>query len=142
MIWNIQVDLLFGLYAKEDWTGVIEIESSSTLDELHYTLQKVLKFDNDHLYEFFISRTPTSRDKQRFDEEEDKLVTITLEDLFPLPKGRKLYYMFDYGDSWLFRIKKNRIKPHPPAEGVKYPILVKEVGEKPVQYPHNEDDWD
>ena len=141
MILNIQIDLVFGMYAKEDWTGIIEIESSSTLEDLHYAIQKAVCFDNDHLYEFYISRTAHSRDKQRFDDENEKIFTTVLDDIFPLPKKRKLFYMFDYGDSWLFQIKRNRNKPHEPIEGNEYPRLVKEIGEVPEQYPNYEDDF-
>jgi len=141
MILHIQIDLVFDLYVNGNWTGIIEIDSSSTLEDLHYAIQDAVCFENDHMYAFFISRTERSRDKQRFDDENGEIFTTMLESLFPLPKGRKLYYMFDYGDSWLFQIKRNRKKPHQSVEGVKYPRLVTEIGKKPEQYPPFEGDF-
>ncbi|MDL1980042.1 MAG: plasmid pRiA4b ORF-3 family protein, partial [Deltaproteobacteria bacterium] len=69
MIWILKVELLFGAYAEEEWEGTIEIESSSTLEDLHFALQDILNFDNDHMYEFYVSRTERSRDRIRYDDE-------------------------------------------------------------------------
>lgn len=92
-------------------------------------------FDNDHLYEFYIARTSRSRDRERFDYEDEKLDTTRVADLFPLPKDRKLYYMFDYGDSWLFRVSKTRRALFDPEPGAHYPRMISEGGERPEQYP-------
>ena len=40
--------------AEEGWEATIEIESSSTLEDLHFAIQSAVGFDNDHLYEFYI----------------------------------------------------------------------------------------
>lgn len=135
MIWTLKVELLFGTYAEEKWDGLIEIESSSTLETLHFAIIDAVHFENDHLYEFYVSRTERSRDRLRFDEESGKIYDTTLESLYPLEKGRKLYYLFDYGDHWLFRITKNRKSPQEPKTGIKYPRLLSEVGKAPEQYP-------
>ena len=55
MIWTLKVKLIFGLYAEESWEGTLEIDSTSTLDELHHVIQYAVGFDNDHLYEFYVS---------------------------------------------------------------------------------------
>ena len=65
---------------------------------------------------------------------------LTLEDVFPLEKGKKLYYLFDYGDEWLFKITKSGKKPHNPEKGVKYPAVIEKLGENPEQYPMWEDE--
>ena len=135
MIWILKVELLFGTYAEEAWSGLIEIEPSSTLEELHFAIIGAVNFENDHLYEFYVSRTERSRDRLRFDEESGKIYNTTLESLYPLEKGRKLYYLFDYGDHWLFRITKSRKNPQEPKTGIKYPRLLSEVGKAPEQYP-------
>ena len=99
MIWTIKVTLLAGMYATSECVRVIEMDSSTGLDDLHLVIQDVVGFDNDHLYQFFIARTPRSRDHIRYDDENGELYSMKLADLFPLPKGRKLFYYFDYGDS-------------------------------------------
>ena len=135
MIWTLTVELLFGTYAEEEWNGIIEIESSATLEDLHYAIIDAVNFANDHLYEFYISRTERSRDRLRFDEENGAIYNRTLESLYPLEKGRKLFYMFDYGDHWLFKITKSRKKPYDAKPDVEYPRLLKTVGRAPEQYP-------
>ena len=135
MIWLLKVELLFGAYAEEDWEGEIEIEPSAALEDLHFAIIKAVNFDNDHLYEFYISRTERSRDRLRFDEENGAIYNRTLESLYPLEKGRKLFYMFDYGDHWLFKITKSRKKSYDAKPDVEYPRLLKTVGRAPEQYP-------
>ncbi|MFH1116972.1 MAG: hypothetical protein V1792_23900 [Pseudomonadota bacterium] len=138
MIWILRVELVFGMHAEGKCARVLEIESSATLDELHMAIQDAVDFDNDHLYEFYVAKNARSRDKLTFDDENGRIFSTTLEDLYPLEKGKTLYYMFDYGDSWLFKISKGRKKPHPPEEGVEYPRLVQKIGDDPEQYP----DWE
>ena len=135
MIWILKAELLFGAYAEEEWEGTIEIESSSTLEDLHFALQDILNFDNDHMYEFYVSRTERSRDRIRYDDENGLVYDLTLEKLYPLGKNRKLFYLFDYGDHWLFKVTKSRKKARDPIQGIEYPRLIEEVGKKPEQYP-------
>ncbi len=135
MIWTLKIELLFGYYAEDEWAVTVEVDSTSTLEGLHFVIQDAVDFYNDHLYEFYISRTERSRDRVRFDDENEGIYTTTLESLYPLEKGRKLFYMFDYGDSWLFKITKSRVSPKEPKQGIEYPRLVHEAGTKPEQYP-------
>ena len=135
MIWIMKAELIFGAYAYDDWEGTIEIESSSTLEDLHFALQKILNFDNDHLYEFYVSRTERSHERIRYDDENEMVFDITLEELYPLEKKNKLFYLFDYGDSWTFKLTKSRKKPQAPVHGIEYPRLIEEAGVKPFQYP-------
>jgi Plasmid pRiA4b ORF-3-like protein len=135
MIWMLKIELLFGLYAKEECIRFIEIDSSSTLEDLHLAIQDAVDFDNDHLYEFYISRTERSRDRIRFDDENGGIYEVTLASLYPLEKRKKLFYLFDYGDNWVFQITKSRKKPTEPKKGIKYPRVVERVGKNPEQYP-------
>jgi hypothetical protein len=132
MIWTLKVALLAGRYAKSACIRIIEIDSSATLEYLHLAIQKAVDFDNDHLYEFFIARTDHSREKVRCDCDNEG--RIMLADLFPLPKGRKLFYYFDYGDSWVFEVSRTRKAPFAPVSGVAYPIVIEKIGENPEQY--------
>ena len=139
MIWTFKIELYTGEYAENGWGVAVEIDPASTLEELHFTIQDAVEFDNDHLYEFFISKTARSRDRVHFDDENERIYSETLESLYPLEKGKKLYYMFDYGDSWLFKITKSRKSPQEPQQDVEYPRVINEVGEKPEQYPEWEE---
>lgn len=139
MILVLKVKLLFGTYANSEWEGVIEINSSSTLEDFHHAIQDALGFDNDHLYEFFIARTERSRERVRFDDESGGLYSTTVEGLYPLADGRHLYYLFDYGDHWLFKITKTKKNYQEPDPHVTYPRLIHETGKRPEQYPECEE---
>ncbi|MBV5296893.1 MAG: hypothetical protein JZU64_01850 [Rhodoferax sp.] len=141
MILTLKIKLQGGSYASADWEGLIEIDAADTLEDLHFAIQKAVKFGNDHLYEFRIGRTERSGNRQVFDDETGNVYEQTIGGLYPLPDKQSLYYYFDYGDSWLFKISKTRKAEHEPLQGVEYPRLIEETGKKPEQYPaYDEDD--
>jgi hypothetical protein len=116
------------------WSADIEIADLATLEEVHYAIQRAVDFDNDHLYEFFVARTERAQNRTVYDDENEGIYDTRIRDVFPLPGKNRLFYLFDYGDSWLFTISRIRKKLHEPIEGVSYPRVVQETGEKPVQY--------
>ena len=139
MILALKIVLISGAYATGKWEGIIEIDSSSLLEDLHFAIQSALDFDNDHLYEFFSARTERSRERISFNDENGALYERTVESIFPLPEKQRLYYLFDYGDYWIFRITKTRTMKLVPDSHPVYPRLVFEDGERPEQYPSAED---
>ena len=80
-----------------------------------------------------------SQDRLRFDDENEEIYHRKIESIFSFRKGRKLFYLFDYGDHWLFQIQKSRKKPRIANPDVNYPRLVGSVGTKPEQYPDMEE---
>ncbi|MGV3484657.1 MAG: IS1096 element passenger TnpR family protein [Planctomycetaceae bacterium] len=122
------------------WSADIEMDDSTTLAQLHDAIQCAVHFDNDHLYLFYIARTARSREREVFNHEDWDRLDCSIRDLFPLPPKHQLFYLFDFGDSWVFQVSKLRKAAHEPAEGVKYPRVVAETGERPEQY-ELEDDW-
>ena len=140
MILTLKTTLIRGLYCNGDWSANIELDESSTLEDLHYAIQKSVDFENDHLYCFFLSRTDRSRSRQFFDDENELIFSKTLKDLFPLPARQCLFYLFDWGDEWIFKISPSRKRPHEPVKRVKYPRVESTSGVKPTQYPGVEDD--
>jgi len=136
----IQIFKIEGIYI--DWSCEVEMYMDFTLDDLHCTILNAVGFDNDHLYEFFIARSETGYNAERIDYDNDKMYELTLEELFPLPKGKKLFFLFDYGDHWLFQISKSRKKPYNAINGVQYPRVIKSTGEKPLQYPDSDEEFD
>jgi hypothetical protein len=135
MIITLKTTLIRGIFYENDWSANIELDGSSTLKDLHYAIQDAVDFDNDHLYCFFLSRTDRSRSREYFDDENGLLFSKTLKDFFPLPAKQSLFYLFDWGDEWVFKNSPTRKRPHEPAKGVKYPRMESESGTKPVQYP-------
>ena len=139
-IYTVTIELEFGLYAEGPWKRVIELPETTDLYDLHLYIQRLIGFDNDHLFEFFVGRH--SRDRKRVfgdDElgiEEMESLETPLNEVYPL-KGMKLFYHFDFGDSWMFTIKKGRKKKYV-EKGVEYPRVIESEGENPEQYPQYE----
>ena len=110
---------------EELWSRTIEVKEDFTLQKLHKYVQKIIDFDDDHLYEFYIGRNPRNRaqivPKKRM-----------LNEIYPIT-GYKLYYLFDFGDCWLFQIKKSR-KKKTEEKQKKYPVLIESKGSDPEQY--------
>jgi hypothetical protein len=52
--------------------------------------------------------------------------------------GKRMLFLFDYGDEWHFILKLKGIEP--PKKDAKYPLTVKTVGEAPPQYMMMEED--
>ncbi len=143
MIWTLTIECIGGRFWEEECIRKVELESNTSLYDLHLFIQQMMDFDNDHLFEFFVGRNARNR-QYLFVEDyypeilETAFSEISLEQVYPLPAGMKLHYLFDFGDSWYFEIKKSRKKPREPEKGVKYPRIIEAVGPKPEQY----GDWD
>jgi hypothetical protein len=134
--------------AKSQWAGKMEIDSESTLEDLHQAIQNSVEFEDDHLYEFYIAKSPMARERIRFigyddplgDDRVESIFDTKLSQIFPLEKGKKFFYWFDFGDDWMFEISKGRTKDKEPVAGEEYPLLVAEKGVAPVQYPDFDED--
>ena len=141
MIITLKIELWRGHHSTDfqEWNRVIELEEDTTLEDLHLIIQELIDFDNDHLYEFFVANNYRSREKIRYDDENGLVYEQTIGDLYPLKNHKKIFYMFDYGESWLFRIIKRNSKSKKKEPSVKYPVLVEGQGENPEQYPSYEE---
>jgi hypothetical protein len=133
-IWTLNIKLAFGLYTKGRWQATVEIDHSAILDDLHWTIQRAIEFGNDHPYEFYVAGTWRSRRDVTYSDEDDPLNT-TLAEIFPPPPDRSLFYWFDFGDDWQFRITRTRAASQVPGARRKYPRLIATRGEQPEQYP-------
>jgi len=109
----------------EPWSKTIEVKEDFSLQKLHKYIQQIVDFDDDHLYEFFIGKN--ARNRVRTVPKKAKL-----NEIYPMT-GYKLYYLFDFGDSWIFQIKKSR-KKKMEEQKKKYPALIESTGVNPEQY--------
>jgi hypothetical protein len=111
----------------------IQVAGDTTLEDLHWTLQKVMPWDNDHLHQFVIkgSRFVPLRmvDGWAVDEDKDE-AEVTLREVAPLAKTR-FVYEYDLGASWVHEILVERIIP--PQPGIHYPICLKGAGACPPE---------
>lgn len=138
MIYTLTVIAVAGAYLEGECIRVLEIDESATLEDLHLAIQKAVSFDNDHLYEFYAGRHYRNRqiryvDAEEWEERESVFGRLELSAVYPL-KGVKLYYWFDFGDDWIFEIRKAR-KVTSAESGVSYPRVIGSRGPNPIQYP-------
>ena len=132
MIYTLIVECVGGMYYDgSECVRVIEIDEDSSLEVLHGIIQQAVDFDDDHLYDFYAGRHSRNQ-KVEFE------VDAILSEIYPLPPSCKLYYLFDYGDSWVFQIRKSRKRTESQL-GVSYPRIIKETGKNPTQYPRYEE---
>ena len=122
----------------------IRVCADITLEELHNIIQDVFKFDNDHLYAFFMDdKAWSSRDAYFSPDNREgrSAANYRLRDI-ALFKGKKFLYLFDFGDEWCFEC---RILRAITENTTGYQIL-RSKGAAPEQYPDyffdDEDDYD
>jgi len=119
--------------SKKVWRSV-ELSAHHDLANLHAIIQEAFKFNDDHLYCFFIDGKLWSR--RRFasplDDEGPYVTGVRVGDL-GLEKSQKFLYLFDYGASWLFQVELEEISRKGP--GLVEPQVVAAHGESPEQYP-------
>ena len=141
MIYTLTVTAVSGAYLEEECIRVLEIDDSATLEDLHFAIQQAVSFDNDHLYDFYAGRHYRNRQIRYSDDEdwetrESRFSRLKLSAVYPL-KRLKLYYWFDFGDDWIFEIRKARMVK-PAESGRSYPRVIESHGPNPEQYPS----WD
>ncbi len=124
---------------------MIEIESSASFLQLHEVIQNAVDFDNDHLFQFYLGRYPDQYAQIIGGEPGwngynpvNRYSKISISDTWPLPTGYKLYYLFDFGDQWIFLINKTWHKDKVTKLGIVYPRVIEAKGKNPEQYP----DWE
>ena len=84
------------------WSRKIEVKEDFTLQNLHKLIQKIVDFDDDHLYEFYVGRNYRNR--------ASSIPKKTkLNEIYPLT-GYKMYYHFDFGDSGYLRSRNQERK--------------------------------
>jgi hypothetical protein len=111
----------------------IAIGASATLDDLHLAIQDAFRFDNDHLYAFFMDGEPYS--DERFNDprmEESPFASKVKLGELDLYTGGRFMYVFDFGDSWEFWVTVLRVDPAAPEP--KSPEVVDKQGKNPNQY--------
>jgi len=140
MVLTLIIDCVWGAYLKEHCIRVIEIDEEACLYGLHDAIQDAVKFGRDHPFEFFLanSSSPYAKkqwmtEKDKWEDKEEDFCRIQLMEIWATGR-RKLYYLFDFGDKWTFEIRKQRGRKQPES-GVKYPRLIKGIGQNPEQYP-------
>lgn len=69
MIYTLNLRAVSGAYLAEECIRVLEIDENDTLEDLHFSIQKAVSFDNDHLYDL-AGRHLRNRQVQYADDED------------------------------------------------------------------------
>ena len=127
-----KIECTSGCYLEEKAHKLCEIDTTYSLDELCDFILESFGFDNDHMHQFFVSRTIRNNGNTIDDE------SIAIAGVFPLDKGHSLFMRFDFGDDWVFKISRSR-KKAAEQKKVTYPRIIEVTGKNPEQYPMCED---
>ena len=123
-------------------TRKIELKDTDTLDDLHKAIiYKAFKWDDPHMYSFFMDNKPYSKDRKMeyscapepdiFDDSIPNSTKVKLCEL-NLKKNQKFLFVFDFGDDHHFGIKVEEFGEV--EERKKYPAILGEKGKAPEQY--------
>jgi hypothetical protein len=124
---------LFRVSLGQVWR-LIAMPADATLDDLVTWILRSVNFDSDHLYQF------TYRDRLGAEVkavhpymDEGPWADLIRIGTLPLEPGEAINLLYDFGDSWRFTVKLERIEP--PDVKVKAPRIVERHGKAPEQYP-------
>lgn len=130
-----------------DWYGkvrgqpfrVLAVPGNFTLYSLAEAIVDSFGFHFDHAFGFYdnIKKWPNSNEGYELfadigEGSKFKGVKITRVHKVFDKLGKKMLFLFDYGDEWHFIVELKGIEL--PKEGEKYPLVVESVGGVPLQY--------
>jgi Plasmid pRiA4b ORF-3-like protein len=127
----------------------IEISGDASLYKLAEIINNVFGFDFDHAFGFYDNLKNTYKSKVVYELFADmgepsvkgakSVKKSKVADAFD-SDGKAFAFLFDYGDGWLFAVK--RLGSREQAAAKSFWKLIKSQGEAPEQYPEPEDDGD
>lgn len=142
----VQGSLTLKILLTEKCYREIAISSEASLEDLHNAIQRLFKFDDDHLYAFFMSGQENYRAGEVYCDPRGNATDgqipayiVRLGEL-GLYLGKEFLYIFDFGDNWQFQIRVLGIEPGGKVSG-KFQVL-KTEGKAPKQYRSWEGDDD
>ena len=123
----------------------VAISGKKSLYQFAGAIVRSFDFFFDHCFAFYgdVNKHPVSEQKEIY----ELFVDIGEEPTAPHAKGvkkvkiekvfttigKKMLFMFDYGDDWRFSVELKKIRPA--IEGEKLPKVESRVGKAPMQYP-------
>jgi hypothetical protein len=134
-----------------DWEGNVEgkpfrvlaIPEKFTLYKLAKAIIASFDFDFDHPFGFYDNIKKWTHSDEGYElfadigeESEYSGVKKTKINKVFNQVGKKMLFVFDYGDEWHFIIELKGIEL--PKKGIRYPFIVESVGEAPPQYEEEE----
>lgn len=136
---KLKVECVRGMYWTEECVRVIAMDDSDSLLDLHEVIQDAVSFDQDHPFDFYTANSASRLAEKNWitfaegwHEKMDAFEDTKLKDIWPLGR-KKLYYWFDFGDDWIFEIRKMRSSKADAS--LDTPQILERVGPDPEQYP-------
>jgi hypothetical protein len=115
---------------------LIAMPSDATLDDLADWILDSVEFDSDHLFEFtYRDRLGAECTIHHPEMDEGPWADELKVGELPLEPGQTMTFLFDFGDSWTFTVKLERVEPRGTR---KRPRILERHGKAPPQYPN----WD
>ena len=116
----------------------IEMSGKHTFLDLHGIIQKAYKFDEDHLYSFFMDGKRWSHERfaSPYEDKGPYVDDVRIGEL-GLFVGQKILYLFDYGDQWCFHVELEEIRTSGPKPNK--PKIIEKKGKAPEQYGYFEE---
>lgn len=149
MIWTLKVSCLAGPYHDAECIRIIEVDEEASLYDIHVAIQDAVHFDDECEFAFFQSASLNGKRvyvPEGVDPEEgvdtDLYEDVPLAEGLPSEPRRKLYYLFDLDEEWIFEIRKERGAKAPSPHEF-YPLVRDDlgVGPDPMQYGNDLDDF-
>ncbi len=126
---------------------IIAVPKGATLHDFARIIVAGFGFDFDHAFGFYDNLNKWNNSKEAYEAfadmgEESRFPGVqktAVENVFTKP-GKKMLFLFDYGDEWHFFIEFMSVDEAAPDET--YPKLLESVGDAPPQYEFTEDEFD
>lgn len=139
MILKLKVTCVRGAYLRGECIRIIAMEDFASLADLHEMIQDAVLFDRDHPFDFYTANSASPwaeknrlTDVEDWDERESVFHRTQLKDAIPTGR-KKLYYWFDFGDDWIFEIRRMRLTKADAT--LSTPRIIERIGVDPEQYP-------
>ena len=125
----------------------IEIESHRSLRDLAEAIIVAFDFDFDHAFGFYSKLTgPYHQSPEQYElfadmedtESDAQSVERTKVAQAFATAGKKMLFVFDYGDEWRFQVQLTALGEKTPK--TRYPRLVAAEGNAPPQYPDEDEE--
>ena len=146
----------FKIQSGDGYEAVIQISGSINLYGLAEHIIDTIGFDFDHAFGFYDNLKNPYKSKELYtlfadmedveDDGEPGVNRTFIEEVFK--KGKRMLFLFDYGDDWQFLLTCTGSEPAKNKRKVRK--IISEKGEAPIQYPDweeedadkpDEDDW-
>ncbi|MDA3896205.1 MAG: hypothetical protein PF482_08660 [Desulfobacteraceae bacterium] len=141
MIYRLTVECIDGWHYDHETIRIIEVDENIILYDLFDIIREANGFGWEHGHMFYLGRNPRNKkiifsNGKDFYGKEYRPYDSSLKEIYPLG-NLKFYFLYDFGDNWIFQIRKSR-KRIEAKSNVRYPRIIEKIGEDPLSHLYNE----